>query len=69
MGGTPWQLLSVVQRIFPLTGSMHSKLARSIKEAIFIHVNDPSLKENNGKYHLPHIWDEALFNTPELQPK
>ena len=29
----------------------------------------PSLNRNVGKYHLPHIWDEVLFNIPELKIK
>ena len=29
---------------------------RSIKEAILIRVNDPTLNRNIGKYQLPHIW-------------
>ena len=44
-------------------------LARSIKEAILIRVNDPSLNRSNGKYHLPHILDEVVHNTPELKFK
>ena len=43
-----------------------SKFARSIKEAILIRVNDPSLNRNIGKYQLPHIWDEVLMNSLEL---
>ena len=39
-----------------------------IKESIYTRVNKPSLK-NIGKYHLPHIWDEALFNISELKMK
>ena len=39
---------------------------RAIKEAIYIRVNNPSLNRNIGKYHLPHIWDEVLFNTPTM---
>ena len=35
-------------------------IARTIKEAILIRVNDPSLNRNVGKYQLPHIWDEVL---------
>ena len=27
------------------------------------------VSENIGKYHLPHIWDEVLFNTSELKIK
>ena len=29
----------------------------------------PSLNRNIGKYHLPNIWDEVLFNTSELKLK
>ena len=44
-------------------------LMRTIKEALYIRVNDPSLNKNVGKYHLPHVWDEVLFNTSELKLK
>ena len=44
-------------------------LIRTIKEALYIRVNNPSLNRNIGKYHLPHIWDEVLFNTSELKLK
>ena len=40
---------------------------RIIKEALYIRINNPSLNRNIGKYHLPHIWDEVLFNTSELK--
>ena len=30
-------------------------------------VNSPSSSNNIGKYHLLHIWDEVLFNTPECK--
>ena len=39
---------------------------RTIKEALYIRVNNPSLNRNIGKYHLPHIWDEVLLNISEL---
>ena len=42
---------------------------RTIKEALYIRINDPSLNRNVGKYHLPHVWDEVLFNTAELKLK
>ena len=42
-------------------------LMRTIKEALYIRVNNPSLNRNIGKYHLPHIWDEVLLNTTELK--
>ena len=44
-------------------------LMRLMKEAIYIRVNNPSLNRNMGKYHLPHIWDEVLFNITELKLK
>ena len=25
------------------------------------------INKNIGKYHLPHIWDEVLLNTPKLK--
>ena len=42
---------------------------RNIKEAMYIHVKDPSLNRNLGHYQLPHIWDEALQDIPSLQLK
>ena len=33
---------------------------RTIKEAMYIQVNDPSLSRNLGKHNLPHLWDEVL---------
>ena len=42
---------------------------RTIKKAPYISVNNPSLNRNIGKYHLPHIWDEVLFNTSEYKIK
>ena len=42
-------------------------LMRTIKEAMYIRVNDPSLNRNIMKYHLSHILDEVLFNTSELK--
>ena len=42
-------------------------LVRTIKEAIYIGVNNPTLKGNIGKYNLNHIWDRVLFNTPGLK--
>ena len=42
---------------------------RTIKEALYIRVNNPSFNRNIGKYHLPHIWHEVQFNTSELKLK
>ena len=50
-------------------GREEQNLMRAIKEALYIRVNNPSLNRNIGKYHLPHIWDEVLFNTSELKLK
>ena len=42
-------------------------LARTIKEAIYIRVNNPSLNRNVGKYHVSHLWDRVLCNTHSLK--
>ena len=52
---------------FDIVGREDQNLTRTIKEALYIRVNDPSLNRNIGKYHLPHIWDEVLFNISELK--
>ena len=54
---------------FSIVGREDQNLKRAIKEALFIRVNNPSLNRNVGKFHLPHIWDEVLFNTSELKLK
>ena len=54
---------------FTIVGREDQNLTRTIKEALFIRVNDPSLNRNIGKYHLPHIWDEVLHKTSELKLK
>ena len=54
---------------FSIVGREDQNLIRTIKEAIYIRVNNPSLNRNIGKYHLSHIWDEVLFNTSELKLK
>ena len=38
------------------------EIAKFIKEAILIRVNDPSLNRNIGKYQLLHIWGAVLVN-------
>ena len=52
---------------FDIVGREDQNLMRTIKEALYIRVNDPSLNRNIGKYHLPHIWEEVLFNISELK--
>ena len=54
---------------FEILGREDQNLTRTIKEALYIRVNDPSLNRNIGKYHLPHIWDEVLLNISELKLK
>ena len=54
---------------FNIVGREDQNLSRAIKEALYIRVNNPSLNRNIGKFHLPHIWDEVLFNTSELKLK
>ena len=52
---------------FSIVGREDQNLMRTIKEALHIRVNNPSLNRSIGKYHLPHIWDEVLYNTSELK--
>ena len=54
---------------FTIVGREDLNLMRTIKEVLYIRVNDPSLNRNVGKYHLPHVWDEVLLNTSELKLK
>ena len=54
---------------FSIVGREDQSIARTIKEAILIRVNDPSLNRNIGKYQLPHIWDKVLVKSPELKFK
>ena len=42
---------------------------RTIKEAMFIHMQDPPLNRNLGKYQLPHIWDHLLQASTTLHCK
>ena len=43
--------------------------SRTIKEAMFIWVQDPTLNRNLGKYQLPHIWNHLPMASPNLQCK
>ena len=54
---------------FSIVGREDQNLMRTIKKALYIRVNNPSLNRNIGKYHLPHIWDEVLFDTSKLKLK
>ena len=50
-------------------GREGQNFARTVREAIFIKVNNPTLNRNIGKYNMPHICDGVLFNTPECRMK
>ena len=52
---------------FTIIGREDHGLARSIKESIYIRVNNPTLNRNVGKYNLHHIWDRVLFNAPDIK--
>ena len=54
---------------FSIVGREDQNPIRTIKETLYIRVNNPSLNKNIGKYHLSHIWDEVLCNSPELKLK
>ena len=54
---------------FCIIGREDQNLIRTIKEAIYIRVSNPSLNTNIAKYHQPHIWNEVLLNIPELKLK
>ena len=52
---------------FSRVGREDPNLIRTIKEALYTRVYNPSLNRNIGNYHLPHIWDDFLFYTSELK--
>ena len=54
---------------FTILGREDQNLLRTIKEALYIRANNLSCNRNIGKYHLPHIWDEVLYNISELNLK
>ena len=54
---------------FRILGREENNMPRTIQEAMFIRVNNPTLNRNIGKYNLPHIWDRILLTIPELKLK
>ena len=46
---------------FKVIGREGHNMARAIKEAIYIIVNNPTLNRNVGKYNLPHICNKFCF--------
>ena len=49
---------------FSIVSRESQGLSRTIKEAMYIRVNGPSLKTNLCKFQLPHVWDQVLQDTP-----
>ena len=64
-GGLPFVFLIACS--FNILGRDDHDLARTIKESIFIRVNNPTLNRNVGKYNLHHVWDRVLSNTFDLK--
>ena len=58
---------SITDTIFNIIGREDHGQARTIKESIFIRVNNPTLNQNIGKYNLSHTRDRVLFGTPGLK--
>ena len=52
---------------FSIVGREDQSMTRTIREAMLIRVNDPSLNRNIGKYQLSYIWDESLVKSTELK--
>ena len=52
---------------FRIIGREGHNIARAIKEAIYIRVNNPTLNKNIGKYSLSHIWDKVPYSIQELK--
>ena len=54
---------------FSIVGREDQNHKRTIKQSIYIRVNDPSLNKNIDKYCVPHIWGEVWFNMQKLTLK
>ena len=52
---------------FQIIGREEHGTARTIKESIYIRINNPTLNRNIGKFNLHHIWDSILLNTLGLK--
>ena len=49
---------------FQIIGMEGHNMARAIKEAMCIKVNNPILNKNISIYNLPHIWHKLLYSIP-----
>ena len=54
---------------FNIIGREDQGLAKTIKESIYMRVNNPTINRNIGKFNLNHIWDRVHLNTPGLKNK
>ena len=50
-----------------IVGGKRDSFTRTIKESIYIRVNNPTLNSNSGKYKLPYIRDRVMFTVPQLK--
>ena len=57
------------QQNFQMIGWEGLNIARTIKESIYIKVNNPTLNRNIGKLNLHHILDRDLLNMPGLKKR
>ena len=57
------------QHNFQIIGREGHGIATTIKESIYIRVNNPTLNRNIRKYNLHHICYRVLLNTPGLKIK
>ena len=58
-----------IQHNFQIIGMEGHDIDRTIKESIYIRVNNPTLKRNICKYNLNHISNRVLLNTSGLKIK
>ena len=58
---------NIADNSFNIVGREDQGQAITIKESIYIRVNNPTLNQNIGKYNLSHVWDRVLSNTPGLK--
>ena len=58
---------TIIVEDFSIVGRDNRSLIRTIKEAIYIRVSNMSLNKYMGRYHLPHVWVEVMFNISELK--
>ena len=52
---------------FKIIGREDHSIARAVKEAMYIRVNNPTLNRIIGKYKLPHLWEGILHFIPGLK--